>query len=113
MSSRDTDIIGLSTADARQVIRMIEMGSREVPEHGRVRGGGGVRFFVFRLNAAWVSLAADADIYTVDGVTITDTGLDKTVYDPLGIFATLGVDDYGWCFRQSGKYYAIQAPCVG
>ena len=112
MASRDTDIVGFSTADARSVIGLIERnGTREVREHTPRRGGG--RLYVARLNAAWASLAAAADIYTIDGAAITDTGDDGTVYDPLGIFASLGLDDYVLVFKQGSKYYAIQAPCVG
>lgn len=111
MASRDTSVIGFSEADARQIIAGLEVGSREVKEHGRRGGSGGKRFFVFRLNEAWTAGVADSDIYTVNGVTITDTGIDADVYDPLSMFTALGIDDYGWCFRQAGLYYAIQAPC--
>jgi hypothetical protein len=52
---------------------------------------------------------ADADILEMDG---TDTGIDATVRDPGGTFATLvTVGDSGQCLYQDGKYYVIQANC--
>jgi hypothetical protein len=69
------------------------------------------QFFVFRLNETWTGGSANADLYSVAGETITDTMNDILVYDPLSVFGSLDVDDYGWCFLQNGKYYAIQAPC--
>jgi hypothetical protein len=67
------------------------------------------RLYRFTLNASLASGTADADILEMDG---TDTGIDATVRDPLGIFVDLTtVGDAGLCLYQDGKYYVIQAPC--
>ena len=73
-------------------------------------GGGesGAVLYRFTLNAAWTAGVADADILEMDG---TDTTIDADVLDPLGIFASLGIDDPGLCLLQGGAYYVIQAPC--
>lgn len=77
---------------------------------GIVRGRGwNGRLFRFTLNATLASGTADADILEMDG---TDTGIDDTVRDPEGIFASLvTVGDSGLCLMQDGKFYVIQAPC--
>jgi hypothetical protein len=63
----------------------------------------------FTLNESLADGTADADILEMDG---TDTTIDATVRDPLGIFATLvNVGDPGLCLLQGGLYYVIQAPC--
>lgn len=67
------------------------------------------RLYRFTLNATLASGTADADILEMDG---TDTGIDDTVRDPEGIFASLvTVGDSGLCLMQDGKFYVIQAPC--
>lgn len=67
------------------------------------------RLYRFTLNESLADGTADADILEMDG---TDTGIDDTVRDPEGIFATLvTVGDSGLCLYQDGKYYVIQAPC--
>lgn len=67
------------------------------------------RLYRFTLNASLASGTADADILEMDG---TDTTVDATVRDPLGIFATLtAVNSAGLCLYQDGKYYVIQAAC--
>lgn len=67
------------------------------------------RLYRFTLNATLASGTADADILEMDG---TDTNIDATVRDPLGIFADLtAVNDAGLCLYQDGKYYVIQAGC--
>lgn len=72
-------------------------------------GGGETRLFRFTLNESLASGTADADILLMDG---TDTGIDATVRDPLGIFVGLTtVGSAGLCLRQNGLYYVIQAPC--
>ena len=73
-----------------------------------VGGGGGMQLYRFTLNASLASGTADADIIEMDG---TDTGLDRNVLDPLGIFDTLGIGDAGICVLQNSNYYVIQAPC--
>ena len=75
----------------------------------RFGGGDSTKLFRFTLNASLASGTADADILLLDG---TDTGIDATVRDPLGIFATLTtVGNAGLCLRQGGLYYVIQAAC--
>lgn len=67
------------------------------------------RLYRFTLNASLASGTADADILEMDG---TDTGIDATVRDPLGIFASMtSVGATGYCIYQDGKYWVIQAPC--
>lgn len=67
------------------------------------------RLYRFTLNASLASGTAAADLLEMDG---TDTGIDVTVRDPLGIFAALtAVDRAGLCLYQDGKYYVIQASC--
>jgi hypothetical protein len=70
--------------------------------------GGGLQLYRFTLNESWTSGVADADILEMDG---TDTGLDRDVLDPLGIFDSLGIGDAGICVLQNSNYYVIQAPC--
>lgn len=105
--SSDDSTYGFSRRDAREIVA--GLGGKEKLIPGQRIGGAGL--FICRLNEPWSSNAADADIYTIDGSSYTDTGEDKTVYDPLGIFSSLTTDDYGLCLLQGGKYYLIQAPC--
>lgn len=99
---------GFAKTDAEELVQLIGNGDIEHTE-GRTRGGGSLKLFRFTLNASLASGTADADILLMDG---TDTGIDATVRDPLGIFATLvTVGDAGLCLRQSGLYYVIQANC--
>jgi hypothetical protein len=69
---------------------------------------GATILYRFTLNASLALGTADADILNMDG---TDTTIDATVRDPLGIFSSLTTDDAGLCLLQEGKYYVIQAPC--
>lgn len=67
------------------------------------------RLYRFTLNATLAGGTAAADLLEMDG---TDTGIDVTVRDPLGIFASLtATDSAGLCLYQDGKYYVIQAAC--
>jgi hypothetical protein len=67
------------------------------------------RLYRFTLNESLADGTADADILEMDG---TDTGIDDTVRDPVGIFATLtAVNAAGLCLYQDGKYWVIQAAC--
>lgn len=75
-------------------------------------GGGGSTKFVAELNEAWTAGVAECSIYTMDGMTLTDTTEDIDVYDPLQVFAILGVGDRMYVTFQNGKYYAADnAPC--
>ncbi len=66
-------------------------------------------FSASRSTSPWLTVRRDADILWMDG---TDTGLDATIYDPMGIFATLtSVGATGLCLLQGDRYYVIQAPC--
>jgi hypothetical protein len=107
VSFSDDRTYGFNRADARELVATIGGREKILPS----RGFGGAIFFVCRLTSSWSSNAATASLFTVDGATITDTGDDITVYDPLSIFATLTTDDYGWCFLQGGRYYLLQSPC--
>lgn len=76
-----------------------------------ISGQSGARLYRYTLNEGWGDTTADeatCDILELDG---TDTNEDSIVKDPDGIFATLESGDPGWCFKQDGVYYAIQAPC--
>lgn len=73
--------------------------------------GAAVILYIGITKQAWSSGAADADIYSVDGATMTDTGIDAPIYDPLGMFASLGSGAEYWVIKQQGKYYAINAVC--
>lgn len=105
----DDSTYGLNRRDAREVVA--GLGGKEKTTPRSVAGG--VQLFIYRLNEPWSSNAADADIYSIDGADYTDTGEDATVYNPLAEFSSLTTDDFGMCFKQAGKYYAIQAPCPG
>lgn len=104
----DDSTYGFNRRDAREIAAGLG-GKEKTTPRGTSAGGG--QLFIFRLNEPWASGVADSDIYSIDGADYTDTGEDADVYDPLGVFASLTTDDFGMCLRQSGKYYAIQAPC--
>jgi len=109
MPSREDEIWGMNAKDHDEFQLIINNNSEGDFVEGIVRGGGGIKLFRFTLNATLASGTADADIIEMDG---TDTGIDATVRDPLGIFATLvTVGDAGLCLRQGGLYYVIQAEC--
>lgn len=78
---------------------------------GFFKGGGGASLFKATMKEAWTAGVAECDIYSIDGVTFTDTTIDADVYDGLAIFATLTTGDSLLALKQAGKYYAIQAPC--
>jgi hypothetical protein len=107
----DERTYGFSLQDATELANSIGSGESsylEIKPRGG-GGGGGAELFRFTLNASLASGTADADIIQMDG---TDTGIDDTVRDPLGIFASLtAVGDSGLCLRQNGLYYVIQAIC--
>jgi hypothetical protein len=99
---------GFAKTDAEELVQLIGGGDAEYAEM-KPKAASGVKLFRFTLNASLVSGTADADIIEMDG---TDTGIDATVRDPLGIFASLvTVGDAGLCLRQGGLYYVIQAEC--
>lgn len=107
--AQDESTYGFNKQDASELVQLIGSADTEYPE-GRVRagGGGGIRLYRFTLNADLTSGTADADILEMDG---TDTGIDDDVLDPLGIFAILTTGDAGYCIKQAGIYYVIQADC--
>ena len=108
MSFQDDTTFGFNRSDAKELVRDIGTKHKNNPRTTLP----GVRFYVCRLTSSWSSGAASASLFTIDGATITDTGNDVTIYDPLAIFSSLATDDYLWCFLQAGKYYAAQAPCA-
>ncbi len=75
-----------------------------------ISGASGCRLFVAQLTSAWNSLSASAQISSINGTALTVLE-SSTIYDPLGIFGILGVDDYLLAIKQDGKYYTINAPC--
>jgi hypothetical protein len=103
---------GFSKTDAEELLQVIGNGDAEYAEmkpRGKTGSGESSRLFRFTLNASLASGTADADILLMNG---TDTGIDATVRDPLGIFASLtAVNSPGLCLRQDGLYYVIQAAC--
>lgn len=69
----------------------------------------GLRLFRFTINESLADGTASSDILEMNG---TDTGDDEVVNDPLNVFATLvTTNDPGYCLRQDGVFYAMQAPC--
>jgi hypothetical protein len=74
---------------------------------GNMSAEGG-SLFRFELTESLIGGDAAATIYDMDGVEVS-TATD--VYDPEGIFSTLGNEDTGLAILQGGKYYVIQAPC--
>lgn len=73
--------------------------------------GGSTTLYKATMKSTWSAGVVSCDIYSINGVTFTDTGIDANVYDGLGIFSTLTTGDSMLVLLQSGKYYAIQAPC--
>lgn len=51
----------------------------------------------------------EATIYEMDATEIDD---EADLYDPISLMADQESGDYGYCIKQDGKYYAIQAPCT-
>lgn len=78
---------------------------------GFFKGGSGATLYKATMKTTWSSGVVNCDIYSINGVTFTDTGTDASVYDGLGIFSTLTTGDDMLVLLQAGKYYAIQAPC--
>lgn len=75
------------------------------------RGGTSTTFYAATMKEAWSGRQALCDIKSIDGVTVTDTGEDAIVYDPLGTFADLTTGDTMEIKSVGGKYYTNQAPC--
>ena len=99
-------VVGFNDKDADDLLNLI--GDVESPNGLPQLPFPLFRLYRFTLNATLASGTADADILEMDG---TDTNIDATVRDPLGIFADLTtVGDAGLCLYQDGKYYVIQAP---
>jgi hypothetical protein len=78
---------------------------------GFFKGGGGTSLYKATMNEPWSAGVAECSIYTMDGVTYTDTTTNADVYDGLLIFSRLTTGDELLVILQAGKYYAIQAPC--
>jgi hypothetical protein len=77
-------------------------------------GGGGASLYAARMTENWTSRQATCEIYTLDGANDPVYVDDQEVYDPLSIFAALGVDD--WLkvgLNPDGKYYVVAANCPG
>jgi len=75
-------------------------------------GGTGATKMIGTMKEAWSGGIAECDIKSIDGITITDTGIDADVYDPLGVFSLLSTGDSLYITKQGGKYYAADnAPC--
>ena len=65
-------------------------------------------FYKYTLTGASV-----ATIYSlVNGSAGPSVATNVTVYDPLGMFGDQTTGDSGYCFKQRGYYYRIQAPCT-
>lgn len=75
------------------------------------RSGSSTTFYAATMKEPWSGLAALCDIKSIDGATVTDTGEDAIVYDPLGTFADLTTGDTMEIKSVGGKYYTNQAPC--
>lgn len=107
----DDRTYGFNKNDAVELVNLIGNTDSEFVDQQPSRGGG-IRVFVGELNEAWSTGVAECSIYSMDGMTLTDTGIDADVYDPLEVFAVLGTGDRLYVTRQSGKYYAANnAPC--
>lgn len=71
-----------------------------------------IMVYIGTMKENWTSGVAECDIKSFDGITVTDTGLDADVYDPLGAFSILTTGDSLYITLQRGKYYAVNnAPC--
>jgi|GEM_PF-3102766 len=108
---RDESTYGFNKTDATALVHLIGNGDVEHPEGYPSGGGGSTSLFKVTMKAPWSSGVANCDIYSIDGVTFTDTTIDANVYDGLSIFASLTTGDHLLAILQAGKYYAIQAPC--
>jgi len=106
----DDATYGFSKPDALELVQLIGGADGENREWHEIRGGG-LRLYKATMNEPWTAGVAECSIYTIDGVTFTDTGTDADVYDGLNIFTSLTTGDHLLELFQSGKYYAIQAPC--
>lgn len=98
---------GFSKPDALELIQLIGGADSEFPEM-RVRRSG-IRLVRFQLKEGFATGTASATLKTMDGEVIEVAD----VLDPEGIFEELVARDTGLALKQSGKYYAIQAPCGG
>lgn len=80
-----------------------------------IRGGTSSNVFVATMKENWgatTTKAANCDIFSFDGSTLTDTSTDAIVYDPLDAFDVLTSGASLYVTLQNGKYYAVNnAPC--
>lgn len=107
MSGRDDRTYGFNRADAEALAKSIRSGDREYMEM-RPRQNS-MRLVRFELRQDFNTGAAVALIKNMAGEEIEESIL----YDPEGIFEELVDKDTGLALKQSGVYYAIQAPCGG
>jgi hypothetical protein len=76
-------------------------------------GEGGPKLFGFVLGDE--KLLADksvgAQFFALDGELFGDLVGTDTLYDPANWYGTVPAGTKGICYKQGGKYYALQSPC--
>ena len=110
----DNNTWGFSKPVAEALQASIVNSETEIPERlpgGGAGGGGGEFLFGFVTSNIMTSGQTSSDFRRLDGAIEGDDLPGSTLYDPMGVFEGLPANTEGYCIRQGGRYYAIQAKC--
>ena len=105
----DERTYGFSIRDATELINGIRSSEDWYPEI-KPRGGGAI-LFAFELTGDMASNAGDAQIFAMNGASLGSQVDGDTVYDPVGIFASLTTGSTGICIKRGGLFYIYNANC--
>jgi len=110
----DNNTWGFSKPVAESLQASIVNSETEIPD--RLPGGGAnasPKLFGFVLGDE--KLLADksvgAQFFALDGELFGDLIGTDTLYDPANWYGTVPAGTKGICYKQGGKYYALQSPC--
>jgi hypothetical protein len=113
----DERTYGFSLHDATELVSGIRSSEGWYPEI-KPRGGGGsgsgeTLLFGFELTAEKfvTSSTVNATIYELDGEDFGSSLGVQLLHDPAKWYGPANTGTRGLCFKQAGKYYAIQSAC--
>jgi hypothetical protein len=110
----DERTYGFSLQDATELANSIGSGEGSYPEI-KPRGGTDNTPKLFGFVLGDEKLLADksvgAQFFALDGELFGDLVGTDTLYDPANWYGTVPAGTKGICYKQGGKYYALQSPC--
>jgi hypothetical protein len=110
----DERTYGFSLQDATELANSIGSGEGSYPEI-KPRGGADNTPKLFGFVLGDEKLLADksvgAQFFALDGELFGDLVGTDTLYDPANWYGTVPAGTKGICYKQGGKYYALQSPC--